>query len=106
MRKYTALAIITLALFYVESCAPKPFACFIVEPDEENIHVGDSITFRASCTTGADAYFWEFYDKDDSTEYGFLTTRKFYQPGEVKVFLLVTGSGKTSATSRYITVKP
>lgn len=106
MRKHAVLVFIIVALFCMESCGPKPFACFVTEPEEDNIHVGDTVTFRAACSTNAHDYFWEFYDKDDSTDYGFMVKRVFNQPGEVKVFLLITGKGKTSSTERYIEVKP
>lgn len=93
-------------LLAIQACTGSPYACFRTEPDEEDIHVNQPITFRANCSSGADSYFWEFYDKEDSTEYGFSVTKTFTDTGEVKVFLLVVGGGKTSSTERYNNVKP
>ncbi len=106
MRKQIVLIVVVAALFLIQSCKGKPFACFSTEPDEDNLHVNQPITFRANCSTNADTYYWEFYDKEDSTEYGFSVTKTFADTGEVKVFMLVVGGGKTSATERYITIRP
>lgn len=105
MVKYLPFVVIA-CLFLSQSCGRTPYACFTTEPDEDSIHVNQPVTFRANCTSGAGSYYWEFYDKDDSTEAGFSVTKTFYAPGEVKVFLLVVGNGKTSSTERYITVQP
>jgi hypothetical protein len=105
LRYIVFLSFITLLLL-VQSCGRQPYACFRTEPEEDNIHVHQPVTFRANCSTGADSYFWEFYDKEDSTEYGFSVTKTFKDTGEVKVFLLVVGGGKTSSTQTYIKVKP
>lgn len=93
-------------LLAMAGCTTKPYACFRTEPEEEDIHVNQPVVFRANCSSGADSFFWEFYDKEDSTEYGFSVTKTFTDTGEVKVFLLVVGGGKTSSTERYITIKP
>ncbi len=100
------LIFVFVALLATAACSRRPYACFRTEPEEEDIHVNQPVTFRANCSSGADSYFWEFYDKEDSTEYGFSVTKTFADTGEVKVFLLVVGGGKTSSTERYIKVKP
>lgn len=106
MSRYLTFVCFLLSLLFIQSCVRAPYACFRTEPDEGDIHVNQPVTFSAYCSTGADSWFWEFYDKEDSTEYGFSVTKTFTDTGEVKVFLLVVGGSKTSSTERYITVKP
>ncbi|MCW5909213.1 MAG: hypothetical protein KIS94_15210 [Chitinophagales bacterium] len=106
MTKYLLYALLLVSLLYLESCGRKPYACFMTEPDEEEIHVNQPVTFYAGCSINAETFFWEFYGNDDSTDYGYSTTRTFYTPGQVKVFLIVVGQGKSTATERYITVQP
>ena len=106
MVKHRSFIVVFVCMLLSQSCGRAPYACFTTEPKEDSIHVNQPVTFRANCTSGADSYFWEFYDKDDSTMTGFNITRTFYDTGEVKVFLLVVGNGKTSSTERYITVQP
>lgn len=106
MVKYLLYSLLLVALFFTESCMRKPYACFLTEPDEEDIHVNQPVTFYAGCSVNAETYFWEFYGIQDSTDYGYSTTRTFYDTGQVKVFLIVIGYGKNSSTQRYIRVQP
>jgi hypothetical protein len=105
LKNIVVLGIIFL-LWALPACTRAPFACFRTDVAEADIHVNQPVTFSAYCSSGAGSYFWEFYDKEDSTEYGFSVTKTFATPGDVKVFLLVVGNGKTSSTERYITVQP
>ncbi len=106
MRKQFILIAAVAAVLLLQACKGRPFACFTTEPDEDDLHVHQPVIFRASCSTNADTYYWEFYDKEDSTEYGFSTIKTFADTGQVKVFMLVVGGGKTSSTERYITIRP
>ncbi len=89
------------------SCgAKRPFACFTTDVDPDSIHVGQPVTFTANCSSNGRDYYWEFYDKDDSTFYGYSVTMTFYQPGDVDIFLLVSNNSSTSSTSDIVKVKP
>ncbi len=107
MKRITVMFLLFIpVMLQLESCVKTPFACFQTQPDEDNIHVNQPVTFTGFCSTNADGYFWEFYDDEDSSYFGFTTTQTFYDTGYVKVYLLVTGGRKTNATSREIYVKP
>lgn len=84
----------------------RPFACFTTNVDPDSIHVGQPVTFTATCSSNSNDFYWEFYDNEDSTFYGYSVVMTFYQPGDVDVFLLTANSSSTSSTSDVIKVKP
>lgn len=102
-----AVAIFSLfALVLVSSCGKHPFACFTTEPDEEDLHVNQPVTFHAACSTNGTEFYWELYDNEDSTFYGDPLTVTFKDTGDVKVFLLISTGSKTASAERVIHINP
>lgn len=95
-----------LLIVSVHSCTKRPYACFRTIPEEDSLKVNEPITFIASCSSNGKDFFWEFYDNPDSSEFGYSTVRIFNSPGQVEVFLLVAGNGKTAATTKMVTINP
>lgn len=107
MRKLGIGILLGMVLIAVNSCNTKrPFACYTTDVSPDSIYVGQPVTFTATCSSNGNDYFWEFYDNDDSTVFGYSVTMTFYQPGNVDVFLLVSNNSSTSSTSDVIKVKP
>lgn len=107
LQRISVLVFVLFVITYIApSCNRAPFACFSTSVDVDSIYRYQPVTFVASCSNNADEYFWQFYDKDDSTEFGYAVTRTFYDTGAVNVYLLVTSGRKTSSTLQTIYVKP
>lgn len=105
MRKLFFILILALVMS-ASSCTQHAFACFTTEPDEDSLHVNQPVIFHAACSTGADAYYWELYNKEDSTFEGQPLTKVFKDTGHVHVFLLITSGGRTASTERDIFIRP
>jgi hypothetical protein len=106
MKKLFAIALISNLLLWLEACK-KPYACFRIEGDENNIHVNDLVYFSSICSSHANEFFWEFSDKPDSVIFDEFVTRKFEDTGNVTIKLAVGGAGNNSSSySKIILVKP
>ena len=106
MHKAFSIFLGFILLVSIESCGKRPFACFETSVDEADIHVNQPVKFFALCSSNADDFYWEFYDNEDSTEFGYSVTKTFKDTGLVNVFLLVSKGNKTSSTERKIKVLP
>lgn len=106
MARVIASLFLLLLIVSIHSCTKRPYACFRTIPEEDSLKVNVPITFIASCSSNGDDFFWEFYDNPDSSEFGYSTVRTFHTAGQVEVFLLVAGNGKTAATTKMVTINP
>lgn len=96
-----------LALFaLIQSCGKQPFACFNTNPEMDDIHVGQKVTFSPYCSTNDKEYFWQFYGNDDSIEFQQVVVKYFKDTGEVKVSLDVANGNKSARVTETIVVKP
>ena len=101
------IGVMALLVLTQSACNNKrPFACFRTDVDPDSIYVGKPVTFMANCSSNSKDYYWEFYENEDSTYFGYSVTVTFYQPGDVNVFLLTSNNNSTSSTSEVIKVKP
>lgn len=100
------IAVIAIGATQSACNTKRPFACFTTDVDPDSIYVGQPVTFTANCSSNSSDYFWEFYDNDDSTYYGYSVTVTFYQPGNVDIFLLTSNNSSTSSTTDIVKVKP
>ncbi len=79
-----------------------PMACFSYTPGTGN-HVGDEISFDASCSANATTYNWDFGDGNKGT--GATTTHAFATAGDFKVILQISDTtGVSDTTSQVVTV--
>ena len=106
MRKIGAILVVILALCFIESCGKRPLPCFMTNPEEDNIHVNQPITFSAYCSNNGEEFFWEFYDNEDSIEFDPVLVKYFKDTGTVSVSLTAINGNKSAIYKKSITVKP
>lgn len=93
-------------LMLITSCAKNPLPCFMTNPEEDNIHVSQPVTFSAYCSNNSEEFFWEFYGNEDSIEFGPVVTKYFSDTGTVKVAMTAINGTKAAIYKQDILVKP
>ena len=93
-------------LLLPQSCGKQPYPCFTTNPDEDDIHVNQPVTFSPYCSANGDEYFWVFYGNDDSIDFNPVVTKYFKDTGFVDVSLDVTNGNKYARVTDKIYVKP
>ena len=106
--KKSILFILPFVVFIIaiQSCGKTPLPCFTTDVDIDSIHVYQPVTFLTVCTRDGKDFSWEFYDNDDSIEFGRVVVKSFPDTGNVKVYLQVTNGNKIASTSKIIRVLP
>jgi hypothetical protein len=106
LRTACLFAVIASLLLLGQSCVRKPFACFSTIPVADSIKVNVPVTFSAACSLNANDFNWQFYNNQDSVEFGQTVIKTFKDTGSVQVYLLVTAGLNSSGYTKTITVKP
>jgi len=106
MRVVSAIFILLAAVYSCTSCGRTTSACFETSVHPDSVHLNQPVTFNAACTINGGQYNWEFYNNEDSVEFGVTVTKAFSDTGDVDVFLLVTNGTKSSSISKTIHVNP
>ncbi len=106
MEKIGIILVAIPALLLIESCGKKPLPCFMTNPEEENIHVHQPVTFSAYCSNNGEEFFWEFYDNEDSIEFDPVVVKYFNDTGIVNVSLTAINGNKSAIYKKSIMVKP
>ncbi len=91
-------------MFGLWGCGSKPYACIIVEGNEDSLHVNQPVTINGLCSSGADQYNWQI--NLDSVYFDPRITLRFATPGEQEVYLLVTSRGKSASTIKKLVIRP
>jgi PKD repeat protein len=107
MRRILVSFLVIGAIVAYNSCHPKidipnpdlhPVACFTISSTvtPTDIHVGDSITFDATCSKFATSWSWDFGDGNTSTLPG--VTHAYAASGNYTVRLTVSIAGESPDT--------
>ena len=99
------VVVVSVLVLLLQACGKKPVPCFDTYPDKENIHINQQVTFSAYCTNNGNDYYWQFYNNEDSIEFGPVVTKYFKDTGTVKVSLTATNANKSAIYTDYILVR-
>jgi hypothetical protein len=106
-RKMLVAAVVSgLVALGVQSCSKTPIACFSTTPNQDSIHVNDTVIFNAYCSVFAGSYNWQFYNNQDSVAFTPIVTKVFKDTGSVDVYLLVTSGNNYAGSDQTIKVLP
>jgi len=107
MKKFYLASFVLFILFGFLSCDPReetkqPTACFTYSPNED-IKVGDEITFNADCSTDVETYRWNFGD-GSAERVGPTANHIYEQSGTWKVLLTVVNKNLEAQTEENLIV--
>ena len=106
MNKATPALLLFLSLLTaLSSCKNAPVACFTVTTPADSIKVGTVVTFNATCSSDATAYYWDFGNGMNSSSAPIAQTT-YTTVASYSVALVVGNSGKSASVTKNIVVLP
>lgn len=106
MFKKTGLCLLVfcVVMFGLWGCGSKPYACILVEGNEDSVRVNQPVTLNAFCSSSAKEYNWQI--NLDSVYFTPRITLTFSQAGEQEIYLLVSNGSKSSSIIKKLVVRP